>query len=162
MSSSSLIRLAGLPALLLALIHRSAQKRNSANFALHEFSEVCMQDAAYPGPYAGRGMQRMTARRKTACARWEHYYLRSSSRTPNASASLRAVRGDAIWRSSSKSEIESAETPLLAESWRRVIWRSWRTLFRLCSSGMEVAYPFCACPERLTQRATRWAAYRAH
>jgi hypothetical protein len=40
MSSSSLIRLAGLPALLLALIHRSAWKRSSANFACWAFCEL--------------------------------------------------------------------------------------------------------------------------
>ena len=93
------------------------------------------------------------------CAGWGHY-LRSSSRTPNASASLWAVRGDAIRRNSSKFEIESAETPLLAESCWRVIRRSSRTLFRLCSSGMRHAYPFCACPERLTPRLTREGSYR--
>ena len=82
-------------------------------------------------------------RRQPLCAGWG-YYLRSSSRTPNASASLRVVRADAIRRISSKSEIESAETPLLAESCRRVIRRSWRTLFRLCSSAMRHAYPCCA------------------
>ena len=69
-----------------------------------------------------------------------------SSRTPNASASLWAVRGDAIRRSSSKFEIESAETPLLAESSWRVIRRSSRTLFRLWSSGMRHAYPFAPAP----------------
>jgi hypothetical protein len=64
-------------------------------------------------------------------------YLKSSSRTPKASASLRVVRGEAIWRSSSKSEMESAETPLLAESCRMDTPRSSRTLLRLCSSGMD-------------------------
>jgi hypothetical protein len=82
-------------------------------------------------------------RRQPICAGWGHY-LRSSSRTPNASASLRVVRADAIRRISSNSEIESSETPLLAESCRRVIRRSSRTLFRLCSSGTRRAYPFCA------------------
>jgi hypothetical protein len=98
-------------------------------------------------------------RRQPACAACGHY-LRSSSRTPNASASLWAVRGDAIRRNSSKFEIESAETPLLAESCWRVIRRSSRTLFRLCSSGMRHAYPFCAYPERLTPRLTREGSYR--
>jgi hypothetical protein len=85
-------------------------------------------------------------RRQPACPGWGRY-LRSSSRTPNASASLRVVRGDAIRRSSSKFEIESAEMPLLVESSWRVMRRSSRTLFRLCSSGMSHDYPFCACPE---------------
>jgi hypothetical protein len=56
---------------------------------------------------------------------------------PKVSASLRVVRGEAIRCSSSKSEIESAETPLLVESCRTVTPRSLRTLFRLCSSGMD-------------------------
>jgi hypothetical protein len=64
-------------------------------------------------------------------------YFNSCSPTLNASASLRMVRGEAIRYSSSKSEIESAETPLLAESCRTVTPRSLRTLFRLCSSGMD-------------------------
>jgi hypothetical protein len=86
-------------------------------------------------------------RREPACAGWGRY-LRSSSRTPNASASLRVVRGDAIRRSSSKFEIESAEIPLLAESCWRVMRRSSRTLFRLCSNGITYVYPFCARPEQ--------------
>ena len=68
-------------------------------------------------------------------------YLRSSSRTLSASASLQAVLSLAIRRSSSKSKIESAETPLLAESCRTVMRRCQRTLLRLCSSGMGGAYP---------------------
>ena len=68
-------------------------------------------------------------------------YRKSSSCTPNASASLRVVRSLAIRRSSSKSEIESAETPLLAESCRRVMRRCQRTLLRLCSSGIGLRYP---------------------
>ena len=95
-------------------------------------------------------------RRQPDCAEWGHY-LRSSSRTSNASASLWVVRGDAIWRISSKFEIESAEMPLLAESCRRVIRRSWRSLFRLCSSGMWGAYPFFLRPEhsRSTQSTSK-------
>jgi hypothetical protein len=90
------------------------------------------------------------------------HYCRSCTRTPNASASLRAVRGDAIWRNSSNSEMESAETPLLAESCWRVIRRSSRTRLRFCSSGMGHAYPFCTRPERLAAlRPTREAWHKA-
>jgi hypothetical protein len=35
-----------------SLIHRSAWNRNSANFAFWGFSEVRIQDAAQPRPYA--------------------------------------------------------------------------------------------------------------
>ena len=68
-------------------------------------------------------------------------YSKSSALTPNASASFRAVRGDAMRRSSSKSRIESAETPLVAESCRTSIPRSSRTRLRLCSSGTGRRYP---------------------
>ena len=64
-------------------------------------------------------------------------YLNSSSPTPRASASLRVVRAEAIRRSSSKSEMESAEMALLAESCLTDSPRFLRTLFRLCSSGIE-------------------------
>jgi hypothetical protein len=64
-------------------------------------------------------------------------YLNSSSPTPRASASLRVVRGEAIRRSSSNSEMESAEIALLADSCLTDIPRSLRTLFMLCSSGIE-------------------------
>ena len=64
-------------------------------------------------------------------------YLNSSSPTLRASASLRVVRGEAIRRSSSNSEMESAEIALLADSCLTDIPRSLRTLFRLCSSGIE-------------------------
>jgi len=44
----------GAPALLLALIHRSAWNRNSTKFAGKEFSEVHIQDPEYPS-VSGRG-----------------------------------------------------------------------------------------------------------
>ena len=63
-----------------------------------------------------------------------NFYLKSSLRTPKASASLRVVRGEAIRRSSSKSETEAAETPPLAESCRTDTPRPPRT-----SSGRAAA-----------------------
>jgi hypothetical protein len=66
---------------------------------------------------------------------------------PKAPASLRVVRGEAIRGSSSKSEMESAETPLLAESCRTETPRPSRTLFRLCSSGMDRRLQKGLCPD---------------
>ena len=68
-------------------------------------------------------------------------YSRSSARTSKASANLRAVLGLAMRRSSSKSEMESADTPVLDESSRRLILRSSRTRLSCCSSGKRNVYP---------------------
>jgi hypothetical protein len=81
----------------------------------------------YPSRHSGHMVTGTTSRS----------YLNSSSPTPRASASLRVVRTEAIRRSSSKSEIDSAEIALLAESCLTDTPRSLRTLFRLCSSGIE-------------------------
>ncbi len=75
-------------------------------------------------------------------------YSRSLARTPSGPANLRAVLGLAMWRSSSKFEIESADTPLLAESSWRLIPRSFRTLFSRCSRGMGGPYPAIRRAER--------------
>jgi hypothetical protein len=75
-------------------------------------------------------------------------YSRSSTRTPSASANLRAVLGLAMRRSSSKSEMESADTPLRAESSRGPIPRSFRTLLSRCSRGMGDPYPAIRRAER--------------
>jgi transcriptional regulator with XRE-family HTH domain len=75
-------------------------------------------------------------------------YSRSSARTPSGPANLRAVLGLAMRRSSPKSEMESADTPLLAESSWRLIPRSFRTLFSRCSRGMGGPYPAIRRAER--------------
>ena len=72
-------------------------------------------------------------------------YSRSSARTPSAPANRRAVLGLAMWRSSSKSEMELADTPLLAESLRVSILCSSRTRLSFCSRGMGGPYP-AICP----------------
>ena len=68
-------------------------------------------------------------------------YSRSSTRTPSAPANRRAVLWLAMRRSSSKSEMESADTPVLAESSRGLIPRSSRTRLSCCSSGIRNVYP---------------------
>ena len=68
-------------------------------------------------------------------------YSRSSARMPRASANRRAVLWLAMRRSSSKSEMESADTPLLAESSCGLISRSSRTRLSCCSSGIRNVYP---------------------
>ena len=75
-------------------------------------------------------------------------YSRSLARTPSGPANLRAVLGLAMRRSSSKSEMESADTPLLAESSWRLIPRSFRTLLSRCSRGMGNSYPAIRRAER--------------
>jgi hypothetical protein len=75
-------------------------------------------------------------------------YSRSSGRTPSAPANRRAVLGLAMRRSSSKSEMESADTPLLAESSRGSIPRSSRTRLSRCSRGMGDLYPAIGRGER--------------
>ena len=68
-------------------------------------------------------------------------YSRSSARTPKASANRRAVLGLAMRRSSSKSEMESANTPVLAESSCGLIPRCSRTRLSCSSSGIRHVYP---------------------
>ena len=75
-------------------------------------------------------------------------YSRSLARTPSTPANRRAVLGLAMRRSSSKSEMESADTPLLAESSRGSIPRSSRTRLSRCSSGMGGPYPAIRPAER--------------
>ncbi len=68
-------------------------------------------------------------------------YSRSSTRTPSASANRRAVLGLAMRRSSSKSEMESADTLLLAESSRGDIPRELSYAFESLQQGHEWLLP---------------------
>ncbi len=77
-------------------------------------------------------------------------YSRSLVRTPSTPANRRAVLGLAMRRSSSKSEMESADTPLLADSSRRSIPRSSRRRLSRCSRGMGGSYPAIRRAERET------------
>ena len=81
-----------------------------------------------------------------ACRGGAGGYSRSSARTPSsAPANRRAVLGLTMRRSSSKSEMELADTPLLAESSRMSIPQSSRTRLSFCSRGMGCSYP-AICP----------------
>src|SRR5215218_718017 len=112
-------------------------------YSCHLLPYVVMMPADKPWRQLLRTPSRRSSKNSTAA--YSSYkatgtsrsYLNSSSPTPRASASLRVVRGKAIRRSSSNSEMESAEIALLADSCLTDIPRSLRTLFMLCSSGIE-------------------------
>jgi hypothetical protein len=112
-------------------------------YSCHLLPYVVMMPADKPWRQLLRTPSRRSSKNSTAA--YSSYkatgtsrsYLNSSSPTLRASASLRVVRGEAIRRSSSNSEMESAEIALLADSCLTDIPRSLRTLFMLCSSGIE-------------------------
>src|SRR5215217_410712 len=91
-------------------------------YSCHLLPYVVMMPADKPWRQLLRTPSRRSSKNSTAA--YSSYkatgtsrsYLNSSSPTLRASASLRVVRGEAIRRSSSNSEMESAEIALLADS----------------------------------------------